>query len=90
MKRQRILYLNAVSRSMRATVVGFDDHETVESDAPQIEAGVEMPYETVHGAILDGWRVVSFPSPKESALTDDDLTLLGYEFILEKLEQCDD
>ena len=39
-------------------------HEPVESDAPQIEAGVEMPYETVHGAILDGWRVVSFPAQR--------------------------
>ena len=63
MKRQRILYLNAVSRSLRAHVVGFAVQEPVESDAPQIEAGVEMPYETVHGAILDGWRVVSFPGP---------------------------
>ena len=37
-----------------------------------------------------GWRVVSFPSPKEPATSDDDLTILGYEFILEKMEEFDD
>ena len=89
MKRQRILYLIAVSRSLRALVVGFAVHEPVESDAPQIEVGAEMPYETVHGAILDGWRVVSFPAQR----ADDDpeaVGVFGYEFILDQVVDVDE
>ncbi len=89
MKRQRILYLNAVSRSLRAPVVGFAVHEPVESDAPQIEAGIEMPYETVHGAILDGWRVVSFPAQRAD-VDPEAVGVFGYEFILDQLVDIDE
>ncbi len=88
MKRQRILYLNAVSRSIRSPVVGFAVHEPVEGDAPQIEAGVKMPYETVHGAILDGWRVVHFPAQRAEG-DPEEVGVFGYEFILDQIVDVD-
>ena len=89
MKRQRILYLNAVSRSLRAPVVGFAVHEPVESDPPQIEVGVEIPYETVHSAIRDGWRVVSFPAQRADG-DPEAVGIFGYEFILDRIVEVDE
>lgn len=89
--RQRLLYLQAESVSARSQVIAMALHEPVPDSVTQIEpTGIDFPYASVHEAVIDGWRVVSFPSPKESAITDDELTILGYEFILEKLEQFDD
>jgi len=88
MKLQRIMYLNATSRSLRASVVGFAIHEPVHSDPPQIEVGVEMPYETVHSAILDGWRVVNFPAQRGDG-DPEVVGVFGYEFILEQMVEVD-
>ena len=89
MKRQRLLYLNATSRGVRAPVIGFAIHEPVESEAPQITVGAEMPYETVHGAILDGWRVIHFPDQR-SDLDPEAVGVFGFEFILEQVVEIDD
>ena len=89
--KQNLLYLQAESVSIRSKVIAMALHLPVPDSVTQIEpTGVEFPYATVHEAVIDGWRVVSFPSPKEPATTDDDLTILGYEFILEKMEEFDD
>jgi hypothetical protein len=89
--KQRLLYLQIESVSVRSPIIAMALHEPVPDSITQIEpTGIEFPYASVHEAVIDGWRVVSFPSPKESATTEDDLTILGYEFILEKLEQFDD
>ena len=89
MKRQRILYLNAVSRSIRAPIVGFAIHEPVKSESPQIQAGEEMPYESVHQAVLDGWRVISFPAQRAEG-DPESVGVFGYEFILEQMAKIDD
>ena len=89
--KQKLLYLQAESVSIRSAVIAMALHLPVPDTVTQIEpTGVDFPYATVHEAVIDGWRVVSFPSPKESATTDDDLTILGYEFILEQMEEFDD
>jgi predicted metalloenzyme YecM len=85
--KQRLLYLQCESVSVRSPVLAMALHEPVAGSVTQIEpTGIEFPYATVHEAIIDGWRVISFPSPKEPATTDEGLTVLGYEFILEKME----
>ena len=89
MKRQRVMYLNAVSRSLRAPIVGFAIHEPIPSDAPQIEAGVEMPYETVHNAILDGWKVIHFPAQRAEGHPEA-VGVFGYEFILDQIVDVDE
>ena len=82
------MYLNTVSRSLRAPVVGFAIHEPVHSDPPQIEVDAEMPYETVHSAVLDGWRVVSFPAQRVDG-DPEVVGVFGYEFILEQMVEID-
>lgn len=89
--KQRLLYLQAESVSIRSAVIAMALHEPSPDTLTQIEpTGADFPYSTVHEAVIDGWRVVSFPSPKEPATSDDDLTILGYEFILEKMEEFDE
>ena len=87
--RQRILYLNTTSRSIRSAVIGFALHEPVESIAPQIRTDAEMPYETVHDAVRDGWRVVHFPAQRDS-VDPEQVGIFGYEFILEQMVKTDE
>ncbi|MDP6057166.1 MAG: hypothetical protein QGF24_10395 [Dehalococcoidia bacterium] len=59
MKRQRILYPNAVSRSFRAPIVGFAIHEPVESESPQIQVSAEVPYESDHALRVGTWNNIA-------------------------------
>ena len=89
--KQNLLYLQAESVSIRSPVIAMALHTPMPDSVTQIEpTGADFPYATVHEAVIDGWRIVTFPSPKEPATSDDDLTILGYEFILEKMEEFDD
>ena len=47
-----------------------------------------LEYDSVHAAICDGWRVVHFPDQRGN-LSDSDVDVLGFQFILEKMEQFD-
>jgi hypothetical protein len=89
MERQRLLYLSAVSRSIRAATVSFAIHEPVVSESPQVEVDIEIPYETVHDAILDGWKIVHFPDQRLD-IDPEQVGSLGYEFILEQMVETDD
>jgi hypothetical protein len=46
---------------------------------------LEWPYNTVHEAIVDGWQIVQFPH-HQAPFNDRDLDVVGYEFILQKME----
>ncbi len=88
--RQRLLYLHAASPSIRSSVLAMALHEPVPGSITEIDPrGADFPYETVHGAILDGWHVVQFPDQR-SPYDDVEIDILGYEFILQKLEAFDD
>jgi hypothetical protein len=83
--RQRLLYLHAAHPSIRSPLINASLHEPVAGSVTQIDpTAPELPYQTVHDAIVDGWRVVSFP-PHRMAFDDREVDILGYEFILEKL-----
>ena len=51
--RQRLLYLHAVTPSIRSQVTGMALHEPVAGSITQITSEQEWPYNTVHDAILD-------------------------------------
>jgi hypothetical protein len=88
-QRQRLLYLHTIKPSIRAEVVGAALHEPVADSVTEIEPDpVELPYSTVHAAIVDGWRVVHFPNQR-AGFEDREIDIIGYEFILEKTEQYD-
>jgi hypothetical protein len=87
--RQRLLYLHATTPSIRAPVIGMALHEPVAGSITQVASNVEWPYATVHAAILDGWQVVHFPQQRVP-FDDREIDLLGFEFILQKLEASDE
>jgi hypothetical protein len=85
-QRQRLLYLHAVTPSIRSQVIGMALHQPVRGSITEITTeGQEWPYRTVHDAILDGWQVVHFPDQR-TPFDDREIDILGYEFILQKLE----
>jgi hypothetical protein len=85
--RQRLLYLHAATPSVRSAVIGMALHEPVPGSVTQIEPEPSpFPYATVHDAILDGWQVVQFPDQR-APFDDREIDILGYEFILQKLEE---
>jgi hypothetical protein len=86
MMRQRLLYLHAATPSIRSQVIGMALHEPVRGSTTQITTeGQEWPYATVHDAVLDGWQVIQFPEQR-APYDDREIDILGYEFILQKLE----
>ena len=83
---QRLLYLHATTPSIRSQVIGIALHEPVRGSVTEISTeGNEWPYRTVHDAILDGWQVIHFPDQR-TPFDDREIDILGYEFILQKLE----
>ncbi len=88
--RQRLLYLHAATPSIRSKVIGMALHEPVRGSITELSAhSQEWPYATVHDAILDEWQVVQFPV-QLAPFEDREIDILGYEFILQKLEEYDD
>ena len=82
-KRQDVLYLQAVTTSPGAAVVGMlliEDGELHEGP-PNPE---DWPYQTVIEAVRDGWRIISFPNMALLAVDEKEFYGLGAEFILER------
>ena len=84
--RQRLLYLHARTPSVFSEILGFTLIEPVYGFQVEISGGeFEWPYTNVHDALVDGWQVVQFPH-LQSPYSDTDLDVVGYEFILQKME----
>ena len=87
--RQRLLYLHAATPGIRSQVIGMALHEPVQGSVTEIVTEEQdWPYNTVHDAILDGWQVIHFPDQR-TEFDDREIDILGYEFILQKLEVYD-
>jgi hypothetical protein len=81
---QRLLYLHSSSPNIRSGLIGHALHEPVQGSTTQIDPlAPELPYNCVHDAILDGWRVIHFPQ-QLAPFEDREIDIMGYEFILEK------
>lgn len=89
-QRQRLLYLHVTTPSPRSRVIGMALHEPVRSSVTQITTEpLEWPYATVHDALIDGWQIIHFPEQR-APFDDREMDILGYEFILQKMEEyCD-
>ena len=84
--RQWLLYLHAATPGIRSQVIGMALHEPIEGSVTEIVTEEQdWPYNTVHDAILDGWQVIHFPNQR-TEFDDREIDILGYEFILQKLE----
>ena len=84
--RQRLLYLHAATPGIRSQVIGMALHEPVQGSVTEIVTEEQdWPYNTVHDAVLDGWQIIHFPDQR-TEFDDREIDILGYEFILQKLE----
>lgn len=88
--RQRLLYLHTNGTTVLSQVIAMDLRDaTRQPNRPHLEPEPKIPFNTVHDAIVDGWRVIQFPQHM-APFDDREINFLGYEFILEKLEEYDD
>tara|TARA_B100001013_G_C24191573_1_gene277664 strand:+ start:87 stop:455 length:369 start_codon:yes stop_codon:yes gene_type:complete len=80
---QRLLYLQAENTKLTSIVEGmsFVDENGVHDGPDNPE---DWPYQTVHEAILDGWRVLKFPEMAMMMVGEQTTFGVGCEFILEK------
>ena len=84
--RQRLLYLHGRTPNVFSDVIAMTLIEPVRGYASEISAGEQdWPYSTVHDAVVDGWQIVQFPH-QQAPINDRDLDVVGYEFILQKME----
>jgi len=84
--RQRLLYLHARTPTVFSEILACTPIEPVKGYRVEITAEEQdWPYNTVHEAIIDGWHVVQFPH-LQAPFDDADLDVVGYEFILQKME----
>lgn len=84
--RQRLLYLHTRTPSITASIIGMAQHEPVTGGADTLHTRTDWPYETVHDALVDGWQIIHFPNLL-SPYDDRELSYVGYEFVLQKLEE---
>ncbi|MBT9584484.1 hypothetical protein IV102_14165 [bacterium] len=84
-RRQRLLYIYALQPTVRALVVATTLHEVSGSLCQIDPQAPELPYQCVMDAIADGWRVIHFPDHR-GPYREGRMDMLGYEFVLEKLE----
>ena len=88
--RQRLLYLHARTPAFSQKFWGYTPIEPIKDYNAEITADVpEWRHNTVHDALVDGWRIVQFPH-LQAPIDDWDLDVVGYEFILQKLEEVQD
>lgn len=82
-KPQRLLYLQATNTSVTSSVEGMSivDSDGVHNGTDEPD---DWPYQTVHEAMLDGWRIVKFPEMTLMLVGENETYGLGCEFILEK------
>jgi hypothetical protein len=84
--RQRLLYLHARTPSVFSEILGLTLIEPVADFRVELSAEEpQWPYKTVHDALVEGWQIVQFPH-LQAPFDDRDLDVIGYEFILQKME----
>ena len=85
-KKQRLLYMQVSNPTVFSSLVSCTHIEPVHGDRPEIIADeLQWPYNSVHEAMCDGWQVVQFPQFR-AVFDDNEIDMLGYEFILQKIE----
>ena len=88
--KQRLLYLHSTSPDVFSNIIALNLVEPTKNATREITAeDPDWPYQTVHDAIVDGWQIVQFPY-LQAPFDDRELDVLGYEFILQKMEMIDE
>lgn len=90
--RQRLLYIHATEPNVFCPIVAMNLVDPAASHMPEMQP-TDSPvfaYSCVIEAMQDGWQVIHFPNLADTATDDGRVMSIGYEFILQKLESCDD
>ena len=88
--RQRLLYLHADNPGIYSRLAAAAVHEPVADSITEINPlAPDLPYDSVHAALIDGWRIIHFPQQR-APFEDREIDVLGYEFVLEKVELFDE
>ena len=82
---QDLLYLQTYSSSPDSQVIGMTLIEEGCIKPVGLDA-TQWPYQRVLDAVMDGWRIISFPNMALAAVSPDEPHGLGFEFILERAE----
>ncbi len=90
-KLQRLLYINSESTHPQSPALSAAIYEPIADSVTQLDpTSKSLPYDSVHAAIIDGWRVVQFPDPWSGITAEGAGELIGFQFVLEKIENFDD
>jgi hypothetical protein len=87
--RQRLLYLHARESSVTAEVIAMAEHDPASNQPDLLRTRTDWLYNSVLDAMRDGWQVVHFPN-QLAPFDDRETDIVGFEFILQKLEVSHD
>ena len=88
--RQRLLYLHAQTADVYSSIHAYTFIEPKKGYRPTLTVDVpDCPYTNVHDALIDGWQIIQFPL-HQAPFDDHEIDMLGYEFILQKIEDVSD
>ena len=84
--KQRLMYIHAQTPDILSEIMSLTIYEPVRGFTVELEADIpDWPYDSVHDAVCDGWQIIQFPL-HQASYDDDDFDMIGYEFILQKIE----
>ena len=84
--KQRLLYLHSRTPNVFSNIIALNLIEPIKgADTEIVAENPDWPYQTVHEAMIDGWQIVQFPY-LQAPFNDQELDVIGYEFILQKME----
>ena len=87
-KLQRLLYINSESTNPQSAALSAAIYEPVEGSLTELDPTSDgIPYASVHAAMIDGWRMIQAPDVWAGIGTDDAGEVIGFQFILEKIEE---
>jgi hypothetical protein len=89
MKKQKLLFLYSYNSQPDSKTVGWSLYDGTGKEKPSTAVDTPAPYDSVLEAMQDGWRVLQVPVlkpdyPGQEYSTD----YLSFEYILEKMEDC--
>lgn len=88
--RQRLMYMHAITPNPSSGLVHVTIYEPTPDGVPEITAEEQpLPYNSVLEAVRDGWQIIHFPN-QLAPFDDKEIDILGYEFVLQKLEAFDE
>lgn len=89
-KLQRLLYISSESTHPQSPALSAAIYEPVAGSVSQLDPTTTgLPYDSVHAAIMDGWRVIQAPDQWAGIAAEAAGDVIGYQFVLEKIEDYD-